>query len=216
MPLFRESGGVFAPAQRLDINDSGTIKNVVAAWICDNGVFKPVFPNEREYHDPAAYYDMANAWSVTIARAPAAEESGLGFRGFKISECRIPSTGHGTGDVDWSLVEVIVIATGDALICDALSTGGNQPSCKSIEYSGGGTVNLGSYVSTNTNFAVSVRSGYIGQMGFYNYLKLTLHPADFSDKYNQQLGVRWRWHSKLHNMYFEYIFTNASMIITPV
>ncbi|UFT92815.1 hypothetical protein [Pectobacterium carotovorum] len=216
MPLFRESGGVFAPAQRLDINDSGTIKNVVAAWICDNGVFKPVFPNEREYHDPAAYYDMANAWSVTIARASAAEESGYGFRGFKISECRIPSTGHGTGDIDWSIVDVVVIESGAQIICDASSTSATQPSSRFIEYNGGNTVSLGGHTSTNTNFALSVRSGFIGQVGLYNFLKLTLHPAEFSDKYNQQLGVRWRWHSKLHDMYFEHIFTNASMIITPV
>ncbi|MDE8755696.1 hypothetical protein PZA22_14525 [Pectobacterium polaris] len=215
MPLFRESGGVFAPAQRLDINDSGTIKNVVAAWVCDGTVFKPVFPNEREYRDPSGYYDMANASGGTITRAEPVIENGYGFRGWKLAECRIPFSGA-TNDVDWSLNEVIVIATGDALTCDALSTGGNQPSCKSIEYNGGNTVNLGSYVSTNTNYAVSVRSGFIGQVGYYNYLKLTLHAAEFSDKYNQQLGVRWRWHSKLHDMYFEHIFTNASMIITPV
>ncbi|MCA6927930.1 hypothetical protein [Pectobacterium versatile] len=215
MPLFRESGGVFAPANELSVVQSGAFKSVVAAWVCDNGVFKPVFPNDREYHDPSAYYDMTNASGGTITRAEPVFEDAYNFRGWKLEECRIPFSGA-TNDVDWSLIEVIVIATGDALICDALSTGGNQPSCKSIEYNGVGSVNLDSYVSTNTNFAVAVRSGFVGQMAYYNYLKLTLHSADFSDKYNQQLGVRWRWHSKLHDMYFEHIFTNASMIITPV
>ncbi|URG50638.1 hypothetical protein IG609_009125 [Pectobacterium quasiaquaticum] len=215
MPLFRESGGVFAPIQRLDINDNGTIKNVIAAWVCDNGTFKPVFPNERQYHDPSAYYDIANASGGTITRAETAVENAYDFRGWKIAECQIPFAGA-LNDVDWSTCDVIVVASGDALVCDPLATGFTQPSCKYIEYSGGSTVNLGSYVSNNTNYAVSVRSGYIGQMAFYNYLKTTLHPADFSDKYNTQLGVRWRWHSKLHDMYFEHIFTNASMIITPV
>ncbi|GKV75506.1 hypothetical protein PEC106568_06800 [Pectobacterium carotovorum subsp. carotovorum] len=215
MPLFRESGGVFAPVQRLDINDSGTIKNVVAAWVCDAGVFKPVFPNERQYHDPSAYYNMANASGGTVTRAETAIENAYGFRGWKLSECRIPFSGA-LNDVDWSTCEVIVIASDDVLICDSASTGGNQPSCKYIEWNGGNTVNLGSYVSTNTNFAIAQRSGYIGQTAFYNYLKTTLHAAEFSDKYNKQLGVRWRWHSKLHDMYFEHIFTNASMVITAV
>ncbi|RUR94691.1 hypothetical protein PB16LOC_00988 [Pectobacterium versatile] len=215
MPLFRESGGGFASVKRLDINNNGTIKNVVAAWVCDNGTFKPVFPNERQYHDPSAYYDITNASGGAITRAEPEVEGGYGFRGWKLAECRIPFSGA-LNDADWSLLEVIVIATSAALMCDAVSTGGNQPSCKSIEYNGGNTVNLGSYVSTNTNFAVSARPGYIGQVGFYNYLKTTLHAAEFSDKYNQQLGVRWRWHSKLHDMYFEHIFTNASMMITAV
>ncbi|MEL0577080.1 hypothetical protein AACK17_00815 [Pectobacterium punjabense] len=216
MPLFREFGGVFAPIQRLDINDNGAIKNVVAAWVCDDGVFKPIFPNERQYHDPSAYYNIANASGGTVTRAEPAIENGYGFRGWKLAECRIPFSGS-LNDVDWSLREVISIASGDTLVCDDASTSPNQPSCKYIEYSGGNTVNLGSYVSTNTNFAISARSGFVGQANSsYNYLKTTLHPAEFSDKYNQQLGVRWRWHSKLHNMYFEHIFTNASMIITPV
>ncbi|GBO49444.1 hypothetical protein MFFDBJGM_02462 [Pectobacterium versatile] len=215
MTIYRERGGVFAPITTLSINDNGTFKTIAEAWINDNGTFKKVFSSERQYSDPSAYYDMVNASGGTITRAEPVFEDAYNFRGWKLAECRIPFSGT-TNDVDWSLCEVIVISSGDALICDALSTGGNQPSCKSIEYSGGNTVNLGSYVSTNTNFAVSVRSGFIGQMAYYNYLKLTLHPAEFSDKYNQQLGVRWRWHSKLHDMYFEHIFTNASMIITPV
>jgi hypothetical protein len=40
----RPSGGLFSPVKRLDINDAGTIKRAVAAWINDGGVFKKLFP----------------------------------------------------------------------------------------------------------------------------------------------------------------------------
>ncbi|KGA39006.1 hypothetical protein KU75_25285 [Pectobacterium odoriferum] len=46
MPIFRESGGSFAPVKRIDINDAGVIKRVAAAWIVDEGVFKKLFPTE--------------------------------------------------------------------------------------------------------------------------------------------------------------------------
>ncbi|MBI0554565.1 hypothetical protein F6Q06_08690 [Pectobacterium parmentieri] len=214
MPLFRESGGVFAPIQRLDINDNGAIKNVIAAWVCDNGTFKPVFPNERQYHDPSAYYDISNATNPSVQKTTdtARQEAWL------ISPCHIPVFSTAVNDVDWSIAETIVISTGEPLMMDAFSTGGAQPSCKFIEFKGGNDVRLGAYHSTNRNLAVTALWGPLAQgpSGAYNYLKPLTHPTEFSDKYNKQLGVRWRWHSTINDMYFEHIFTNASMIIMPL
>lgn len=66
MPIFRESGGSFAPVKRLDINDVGVIKRVVAAWINDGGVFKKLFPTEPVDIADSPIFDADNSvkrWS---------------------------------------------------------------------------------------------------------------------------------------------------------
>ncbi|MBE5221586.1 hypothetical protein IG608_08925 [Pectobacterium sp. A113-S21-F16] len=216
MAIYREKVGVFAPITALSINDNGTFKTIAEAWINDNGTFKKVFSSERQYHDPSAYYDIPNATGGALARTNSAIESAYEFRGYTLVPCNIPQVSGSVNDIDWSMSELIVIETGAACLCDALSTSSTQPSSTYIEFNGGGTVSLGGYLSTNLNYAVRDRGSSVNQAAAYEYLKITQHAAEFADKYSTQLGVRWRWHSKVRDMYFEHIFTNASMIITPV
>ncbi|KGA39009.1 hypothetical protein KU75_25265 [Pectobacterium odoriferum] len=95
MPIFRESGGSFAPVKRLDINDAGVIKRMAAAWIVDEGVFKKLFPTEPVRMDDSPIFDIDGsirrfdgfdynpttgrhrAWSLNI-RIPILDNSGLG------------------------------------------------------------------------------------------------------------------------------------------
>ncbi|MBT9428944.1 hypothetical protein [Candidatus Symbiopectobacterium endolongispinus] len=44
MPLFRKSGGTFAPVNSLKMKHDDTFKNVQAMWVNDGGVFKKVYP----------------------------------------------------------------------------------------------------------------------------------------------------------------------------
>ncbi|UTC25219.1 hypothetical protein P7_029 [Pectobacterium phage vB_PcaM_P7_Pc] len=214
MPLYqRTTGGGFAPVNTLSISQAGTLKNVTAAWVFVDGIFKQVFPNERDYQDPSAYYDIPNA---TVPSIQTATDSG-GNPSWLITPCQIPVFSTSINDVDWSTAETIVLSTGERLMMDNFSTGGSQPSCKVIEYRGGNDVLLGTFPSTNRNLAVTSLWGPLAQgpSGAYNYLKPSLHPVEFSGKYNVQLAIRWRWHSTVNDMYFEHIFTDPSLMITP-
>ncbi|QHQ16234.1 hypothetical protein GMW39_10375 [Pectobacterium parmentieri] len=95
MPVFRESGGSFAPVKQLNINDGGTVKRVTAAWINDGGVFKKLFPTEPVNMEDSPIFDIEGAihrfegfdynpatgrngaWSLNI-RIPILGTSGLG------------------------------------------------------------------------------------------------------------------------------------------
>lgn len=214
MPLYqRTTGGGFAPVNSLSVNQAGDFKNVTAAWVFVDGEFKQVFPNERDYQDPSAYYDIANATTPGIQTATDSD----GISCWLISPCQIPVFSTSVNDVDWSTAETIVFATGERLVMDNFSTGGSQPSCKVIEYRGGTDVRLGTFPSTNRNLAVTSLQGPLAQgpSGAYNYLKPSLHAAEFSGKYNVQLAIRWRWHSTINDMYFEHIFTDPAFMITP-
>ncbi|MBQ4776218.1 hypothetical protein [Pectobacterium versatile] len=61
MPIFRESGGSFAPVKQLNINDGGTVKRVAAAWVNDGGVFKKLFPTEPVNMEDSPIFDIGGA-----------------------------------------------------------------------------------------------------------------------------------------------------------
>lgn len=216
MPIHRKtSGGKFAPISALAIEQGDRFNNISAAWFNEAGVFKKIFVNGQEYHDPAAYYNIANA---TVPSVGVYNYSG--GVSWRISALAIPLNFTLTRpfvDVGWSTQDVIIMSTGERLITDCDVTDATQPSCRVVEYNGSKTVSLDSYNSTNTNFAVADRLDHLGvNNSEYSHLKVLLHPANFEGKYNQQFGVRWRWYSNVNSMYFEHVFTNKNMVITPL
>lgn len=212
MPIYKSNGGSFKKVTSLSVVQAGIFKPVVSAWTVSGGVFKKVFSTGPVYEDPSAYYDISGATIPSIG-------PGIEARTWAITPCGIPLTAGGTlTDVSWSTIECVTMDTLEVLSLDTYSTGTDQPSAKLIEYKSTPTrvVILGSYRSTNLNFAVADRGNRIGAVVDYNYLKPLLHAAEFADKYGRQLGIRWRWKSESLGMYFEHIFTGPGMIMNPV
>ncbi|EHD21334.1 MULTISPECIES: hypothetical protein [Brenneria] len=223
MPIYRKTeGGVFALISALNVNDGGEFKSVAAAWINDNGTFKKVFPSYTEYEDPSAYYDIANATTLTLTQGNASETTNR--LSWIANSVRIPLLSNldsiGT-DVDWSYYDYIVVETGEVVPVDMFSTGSNQPTAIGVKYDSGSSSALipstGAYLTLQTsNPTLLDRQTFLGwnASGGYQYFKV--QQQDYSSFYGKQLGLRWRWHSTINDKYFEYIFTNENFVLTAL
>ncbi|PWC10638.1 hypothetical protein B4923_16080 [Brenneria roseae subsp. americana] len=223
MPIYRKtSGGVFATVSALNINDDGTFKPVTAAWINDNGTFKKVFPGDTEYEDPSAYYDIANATTLTLTQGIASETTNrLSWIANSVQIPLLSNLASNGIDVDWSYFEYIVVETGEIVPVDMFSTSGAQPTALGVKYDSGTASVLrqstGAYQTLSTiNPAVIDRQAFLGWLASTGYRYFKVQQQDYSNFYGKQLGLRWRWHSTINNKYFEFIFTNENFVLSAL
>ncbi|MGP3594298.1 hypothetical protein [Vagococcus sp. WN89Y] len=220
MPIFRKTGGGdFAPVTTLNIKDGNTFRAVATAWINDGGVFRKVFPNAG-YEDPTADYDIAKATIPSLVLSRTSESATL--NAFKIARVFIPlkeALATSNIDVDWSSLDIVTIDTQEELPFGVWSTSSALEIWTKTEFKDGVVTNTrqdGVTTTANPSNHIPPARDWktqlsCGASGADMYIKYGWY--DYSAYYGRQIGIRWRWHSRLNGKNYEYIFTNANMVL---